>query len=294
MKKFITAAVAAAFSMGALAQDEIVAIHVLEYHQGDDGGYVESVGFDIDENFTEHGKALLGQRFVYNDPRRGIMNGVGGDTITWSVNPDRGPGVLNGVGAGNLGGQIFRYWNADFAEEQAKIMGVYANLDCTPPLVEVPHNPGLGRFEESRGRVVTTADTGADIRVIGFRNFIADPTPWGYTSQALAFVVTYGFRDPITGGLTDIDNDGNSDVAYRELYYNGWVQYIAPEKQGGRFDFLGITRTVFGFHNIALHEVGHTLSLDHFGTVGVHKNDGLRTKPANIMQPVAKALDGAV
>lgn len=293
MKKLIGAALAAIVSTGALAQDwDIVPGHVLEYRQSDEGGFVDSMGFEIEENFTNHGVALTGQRFVYNDPRRASMNGGDATVITYSVETNREPGQINGVGGGPGGGLVYPYWNSTVPVLNEEVMNDFRAVGCGPALVEVAPTGRIGEFEISqRSGRFGSATPGADIRVIGFRNFVADVPPSGYsTAFTLGFVVTFFYRDIATGALTDIDNDGRADIAFREVYYNGRLQWTS-DKQGGRFLLPQVNQVVpvFSFYNIALHEIGHTLSLDHFGTVGYHK-DELVVHPDTVMRPVATAV----
>lgn len=80
--------------------------------------------------------------------------------------------------------------------------------------------------------------------------------------QTLAVSVTYVFVDRGTGRPTDVDGDGNLDVALAEIYFNDAFDWTV----GGP----GID-----IETAALHEVGHALDLGHFGS-----------PPAAVMNPV--------
>ena len=61
---------------------------------------------------------------------------------------------------------------------------------------------------------------------------------------------------------TDIDHDGNRDVALSEIYYNtrfAWGNNAA--------------RNVVDFYSIITHETGHSLGLAHFGKVFITRHD---------------------
>ena len=73
-------------------------------------------------------------------------------------------------------------------------------------------------------------------------------------------------------GPTDIDNDGNPDAAFREIYYT--------------FNFpWGInTNSPIDVETVALHETGHGLSQGHFGKAFVTNSNGkLHFAPLAVM-----------
>ena len=78
------------------------------------------------------------------------------------------------------------------------------------------------------------------------------------------------------GNFTDYDNDGKLDVAFREIYYNDLFRWS---------DIDEVPPFHIDFPTIAVHEVGHGLSLSHFGTVQRTK-DGLTVKPRAVMSPI--------
>jgi hypothetical protein len=80
--------------------------------------------------------------------------------------------------------------------------------------------------------------------------------------QTLAVSVTYVFVDRATGAPTDVDRDGNLDVALAEIYFNDAFDWTI---RGAGIDV----------ETAALHEAGHALDLGHFGS-----------PPAAVMNPV--------
>jgi hypothetical protein len=79
---------------------------------------------------------------------------------------------------------------------------------------------------------------------------------WGPGAHSVVLGVTFTFIwiDTATGLPSDMDNNGKRDVAFREIYYNNWFPW-------------GINTTGYPIdvESIVLHEMGHGLSLDHFG-----------------------------
>jgi hypothetical protein len=76
----------------------------------------------------------------------------------------------------------------------------------------------------------------------------------GTSTYVLGVSFTFIWIDTSTGLPSDMDNNGKDDVAFKEFYYNNWFPW-------------GINTTGYPIdvESIVLHEVGHGLSLDHFG-----------------------------
>ena len=90
------------------------------------------------------------------------------------------------------------------------------------------------------------------------------------SSSILAVTFTLVWVDG--SGPTDIDNNGKDDVALREIYYND--AFTWGDGTGGTVD----TET------IALHEVGHGLSQQHFGKLSrTDKNGKFHFAPRAVM-----------
>lgn len=104
----------------------------------------------------------------------------------------------------------------------------------------------------------------ADVVVAGWVN----AGPPMFRDDTLAVSATYVFIDRGTGEPTDLDGDGNMDVALNEIWFNNaydWqVNAVAP---------------AFDIETAALHETGHALSLGHFGS-----------PPTSVMNPVYTGL----
>jgi hypothetical protein len=84
----------------------------------------------------------------------------------------------------------------------------------------------------------------------------------------LAVTFTIQFTDE-EGNPTDIDNNGKADVAFREIYYNDAFTW----KIGNHYDV----------ETIALHESGHGLSQEHFGSAFADGSGALHFAPRAVM-----------
>lgn len=85
----------------------------------------------------------------------------------------------------------------------------------------------------------------------------------------LGVTFTIVFTDE-NGDLSDVDNNGKADVAWREIYYNDAFLWA----DGARYDV----------ETIALHEAGHGLSQGHFGKAFVtDSNNVLHFSPRAVM-----------
>jgi hypothetical protein len=178
--------------------------------------------------FGDVGNKRLPQHFVPNDPRR--YGGGEGDEITYlfdesDFTADLPPDAV------------------DAAMERA--MNTWRNAKCPTNLVRV-------------------ADPGYDVDLtdyyLGFGGYgtpAAQVVHGGWASGAfpqglIGVTYTFYWLGP-DGHATDIDNDGRLDVAFREIYYNDSYQWGIDDP--ARIDV----------ETVALHEMGHGLSQDHFG-----------------------------
>ncbi|NND34245.1 MAG: hypothetical protein HKN76_16785 [Saprospiraceae bacterium] len=105
----------------------------------------------------------------------------------------------------------------------------------------------------------------ADIFGLGGSPFITADlmhAGWGdinFVGNVIAATFTFGFTD-INGNFTDIDNNGQLDCAFREIYYDpNWAWAINPNNND------------IDIETVALHEAGHGLSQGHFGKL--HRTD---------------------
>lgn len=117
----------------------------------------------------------------------------------------------------------------------------------------------------------------------GFPGWLADITHAGYLPGA--------FFDAIggTGGATsilgatftfvwnnppDLDGNGKSDVAFKEIYYNDNFSWKIDQR-------------LYDIESVVLHEVGHALSLGHFGMIFRSPGNGkLHFAPEAVMNAI--------
>ena len=148
------------------------------------------------------------------------------------------------------------------------------HLKCATPEVDIAvldSTPGVVENIVATGNV----DYGlvqADLVQVGFRGAEVFPprAPW------LAYCWTFVWEDE-NGVPTDIDGDGRVDVAFREIYYNTRFQWS---------DLDDVPEGHVDFPTIALHEFGHGLGLEHFGTTFEDEDGGLHAHPRAAMNPV--------
>ena len=209
------------------------------------------------------GNAQTGQDFVYNDPRRALFNGNNAG-VTFAVNTGN---TSADAGLADQIGWMYRAIST-WDNEQCSNLGLIENgiAPGTPGVVE--------RFFQTG---VINLDWQADMTQVGFLSgaqfpyFAANPNVLG-----VAFTLSWVDAN---GNLTDIDGNGKSDVAFREIYYNDDFEWVDNGVQGERGD------GVFDFPAVAIHEVGHGFSSAHFGNIGRHKGE-LVARPEAIMNAI--------
>lgn len=221
----------------------------------------EAGGIEYFQKDTGNGQ--LSQDFVYNDPRNAQFDG--GE-----------PGVTFAVASGNtspdanLENQGFWF---------GKSLQAWANLQCsglnlTEKIID-PNYPGIVNIFLQTGQIPLIQ--GADVTQVGFFSpaefpyFAANP-------NVLGVAFTLSWVDP-NGNLTDIDGNGKSDVAFREIYYNDAYNWADNGAEGPFIDFP----------TVAIHEAGHGLSAAHFGNIGV-KDGTLVANPRSIMNAIYGGL----
>ena len=223
-----------------------------EYITAPDSG--EAGGIEIFQQ--DIGNGQLSSDYVFADPRRALFNG-GSPGVNYSVND------ANVSIDANLSNQAF--W-------MRESVNTWTSQTCSNTgIVEVPHNGTVGVVETFFNGGGIPLTWGSDLTQVGFRSaaqfpyFAANPNVLG-----VAFTLVW---DDGNGNLTDIDNNGKSDVAFREIYYNDefeWSDNGAPD---------------IDFPTVAIHEVGHGLSAAHFGLIAL-KDGALFAKPRTIMNAI--------
>lgn len=191
--------------------------------------------------FSDH-TLQMDTHFVPADPRRG-----GYTPIIWmsEVNAE---GTANGV---------------TFAETQGAIdnaMNTWNSVGCANiPLIKWPVdetvNLGYAQWYFGFGPFPTYIP---DIAQAGwlpgeFFDYIWGP---GGSDYVIAVTWTLIWVDDITGEPTDIDNNGKLDTAFREVNYNSKFGWAVTD----------VTHPDIDVETVVLHENGHSLSIDHFGT----------------------------
>ena len=212
-----------------------------EFLTNDDSGEIGQTVF-----FNNRTKQL-GVHFVPGDPRRG-----GRTNITYLV--DQAEGAIDGLTVGQTTAAIDRAmatWNA---------------VNCaTIPITKMPDIPGLdiGIIESLLGQP-------------GGPFFLADITHAGWLpanvlpQNVIGVTFTFIFVDPATGAPSDIDNNNQLDVAFREILYNDRFVW----RINGNIDV----------QTVALHESGHGLSQGHFGKAfGTDANGKIHFAPLAVM-----------
>jgi hypothetical protein len=187
--------------------------------------------------FSDLGNKRLAAHFVPGDPRRQPWSGPLGsdDDITWATD----------LTQGDSGGGL--------AATQAAIddaMATWQHVRCSDlPLTRLGAAGDIGflEFLLSGGAAGSPAPA-ADITHGGFFTAVDVLLP----PPIIAATFTLVFIDD-NGEPTDIDADGRTDVALREIYYTG--NFPWGDGSGDSVDV----------ETVVLHETGHGLSQEHFG-----------------------------
>lgn len=222
--------------------------------------FVDGANFELLQRDTGNGQ--LSQDFVYNDPR-----------AAWDAVPDVSYGVKYANTSADVNLENQGYWLSQslhvWDSEQCSGLELTENdiADSSPGLVEFFFNSG----------VINLALTEADVTQVGFLSaaefpfFAANPNVLG-----VAFTLSWVDAD---GNLTDIDNNGKSDVALREIYYNDQFEWSDNGVGGDRGS------GIFDFPTVAIHEAGHGLSAAHFGSIGRQAGQ-LVANPRTVMNAI--------
>lgn len=203
--------------------------------------------------FNNRGNKQLGHHWVPNDPRNG-----NGTVLPWAID---GVDVSGDVPPGD-----------QFAAITAS-MQTWQNQDCSfIPLVDnglIPFDYGFVQFSVGFGGTNGFFPflTHAGFLPGAFFDAIGGP---GGSTSILGATFTFIWTD-VSGGPTDIDNNGKADTALREIYYNDAFPW-------------GDGTSSFDIETVSLHEVGHGLSQGHFGRLArTDKNGKFHFAPRAVM-----------
>lgn len=207
--------------------------------------------------FRDVGNKQLGADFVPGDPRRADWSGTSPD-ITYVVDqvdaeaPTLPPGEVLAA--------------STTTEAVNRAMAIWDDASCS----DLP--------------VTRNADFGLDLGLIAFFAGLGDTQPfvlgdiqhagWGdlpLGGSVIGGTFTFIFIDG-NGDPTDVDGDGKSDVAFREIYYSTAFPW-------------GIdTGFPIDVETVVAHEAGHGLSQAHFGKLfQTTKNEKFHFAPRALM-----------
>jgi len=213
------------------------------------------------------GNGQLDHDFVYQDPRS-----------TWNA-PEAG--LTYGVKEGNQSSDVNLTNQIGWMHDSIMTWDNLACADLTLSENEVNDNsPGVVQNFFSGGGIDISLIE-ADLTQVGFLG-VSPMFPPGSRTLGVAYTL---FWVDENGQLTDIDNNGKIDIAFRELYYNDQYEWAdngleGPQPNGTR---------IFDFPTVAIHEAGHGVSMAHFGNIGV-KNGSLFVSPRSIMNAIYGGL----
>jgi hypothetical protein len=233
------------FSMNAQSEEEIIAnVTLLNDQLAASGAEVRIAVAEIMTNdgagqtvYFDNRSKQLGHHWVPGDPRRGGYTDISWISDLWDGSPS----------------------GLTLAQTQAAIdsaMNTWQTADCsTIPLTKLPdYGLDWGYLQYLVG-FGGTYGWFADITNAGWLPGIFFDILLGSGAQNSVLGVTFSFTwvNTTTGEPTDIDNNGKSDVAFREIYYNDNFAWAVD----------GINH--IDVETVVLHENGHGLSQGHFG-----------------------------
>lgn len=205
--------------------------------------------------FNNRGNKQIPAHYVPGDPRRG-----GGTNITYTI--DQTEGAVDALSQAQTDAAIGR------------AMTTWDNVNCSTIPIDAVGNPGT------------------DLGVVEFLNglggspfWFADITHAGWlpggilAPNVIAVTFTFVWTDGL-GNPTDIDNNGKADVAFREILYND--------------AFTWQINANIDVETIALHEAGHGLSQDHFGTAFLTGNGKLHFAPRAVMNAAYSGIQQTI
>ena len=233
-----------------------------------------SAGVVPDELFANKVGHLLPSQFVEDDPRRGSPL----NTIRYLVDQSDGEALSR-----DTAGNVFTLPNATTEPQIDAAMAVWGTVGCNGPLIEKVEDNGEDP-DVMDGLLLGDASLigtpFADVTHAGWlpAEFFDALMEFG-SFRIAAMDITFIFIDA-DGNPTDINRDGRGDVAFKELYYNGRLNWGAD---GDPF-YVDI-------QTVAIHESGHAFGLGHFGK-GVSRAPGPREfAPKATMNPIYLGVD---
>lgn len=212
----------------------------------------------------------LGSLFVENDPRRGS-----GSAITYLV--DQSDGTALSVVPG---GQVVVLTNAETEPAIDAAMNRWrVQTRCPgPPILKIADpgaDPDLADFFIT-GDASLLGTPFADITHAGWLpGAFFDLLLPGGSSVILGVTLTFEFIDG-AGNPTDIDRNGLSDAAFREIYYNRAFPWTTSASNPFSVDI----------ESVVTHEAGHAFGVGHFGKVFIDNKGVVKFAPLAIMNSV--------
>lgn len=223
--------------------------------------YIDQARFESLQRDSGNGR--LSQDFVYNDPRNNLFDG-GIPGVSYAVAEN------NTSADANLENQVFWLYES---------VNVWQNVQCSGLDVTVVNSdnnfPGVVNLFFQTGTISLIQQ--ADLTQVGFLSAAEFPY-FAANPNVLGVAFTLSWVDA-NGNLTDIDGNGASDVAFREIYYNDQFEWtdngVGGERGSGLIDFP----------TVAIHESGHGVSAAHFGSIG-RQGGELVANPRAVMNAI--------
>ena len=139
----------------------------------------------------------------------------------------------------------------------------------------------------------------ADILHAGFRlsGWSAVPQMSGILVHDDVIAATFTFvMTDMMGNVLDADKNGKADIGFQEIYYNadktwkvdprGRRGHDDDDRRGSNRGNSNRDEEAYDVETVALHEAGHALSLEHYGTVVERRGGRMDATPEAVMNPV--------